>query len=258
VGKPDLPVRIDGFSRWRATADVAEKFQDGRVFIIGDAAHLMPPNGGFGGNTGIHDAHNLAWKLAQVLQGHAHPRLLESYADERRPVARFTVEQAFARYVARTAPWLAASQKTDALVHDFDIEIGYLYGRDSVHADPRTTHGMPGSRIPHYWLQRAGANVSTLDLTGHWLLLAGPNGGRWTAAAREAAAAFSTLRLDTWRVGAELEDLAAGFCPSMGITPEGAILVRPDGFVSWRSAEWRDDSAEALRRALAAALGWEK
>ena len=48
-----------------------ERFRDGRIFIIGDAAHLMPPNGGFGGNTGIHDAHNLAWKLAQVIQGHA-------------------------------------------------------------------------------------------------------------------------------------------------------------------------------------------
>jgi hypothetical protein len=97
VGKPDLPVRIDGYSRWRATADVAQKLQDGRVFIIGDAAHLMPPNGGFGGNTGIHDAHNLAWKLAQVIRGQAHPRLLETYATERRPVARFTVEQAFSR-----------------------------------------------------------------------------------------------------------------------------------------------------------------
>ena len=110
VGQPDLPVRIDGYSRWRATADIAQRFQDGRVFIIGDAAHLMPPNGGFGGNTGIHDAHNLAWKLAQVIRGHAHPRLLDSYASERRPVAHFTVEQAFSRYVARTAPWLAATQ----------------------------------------------------------------------------------------------------------------------------------------------------
>ena len=113
VGQPDLPVRIDGYSRWRATADVAQKFRDGRVFIIGDAAHLMPPNGGFGGNTGIHDAHNLAWKLAQVIHGQAHERLLESYDSERRPVARFTVEQAFSRYVARTAPWLADTQTTE-------------------------------------------------------------------------------------------------------------------------------------------------
>ncbi|HXI48067.1 MAG TPA: FAD-dependent monooxygenase, partial [Steroidobacteraceae bacterium] len=70
VGDPNLAVRIDGYTRWRATAHVAQKFQDRRIFIAGDAAHLMPPNGGFGGNTGIHDAHNLAWKLAMVIQGH--------------------------------------------------------------------------------------------------------------------------------------------------------------------------------------------
>ena len=64
AGVPDLPVKIVGLARWRATSDVARHFQDGRVFLAGDAAHLMPPNGGFGGNTGIHDAHNLAWKLA--------------------------------------------------------------------------------------------------------------------------------------------------------------------------------------------------
>ena len=69
VGVPDLKVSIDGFTRWRASACVAQRLEDKRIFILGDAAHLMPPNGGFGGNTGIHDAHNLAWKLALVLKG---------------------------------------------------------------------------------------------------------------------------------------------------------------------------------------------
>jgi 2-polyprenyl-6-methoxyphenol hydroxylase-like FAD-dependent oxidoreductase len=67
----DCPVKIDGVARWRAVSDVARHFQIGRVFIAGDAAHVMPPNGGFGGNTGIADAHNLAWKLALVLGGQA-------------------------------------------------------------------------------------------------------------------------------------------------------------------------------------------
>jgi 2-polyprenyl-6-methoxyphenol hydroxylase-like FAD-dependent oxidoreductase len=146
VGDPQLAVRIDGYTRWRATANVAQEFQDRRIFIAGDAAHLMPPNGGFGGNTGIHDAHNLAWKLALVLQGHASAKLLDSYAPERKPVARFTVEQAFARYVARTAPWLQASQRPEPLVDDLNIELGYLYNCPlGGHADPRTTRGVPGS-----------------------------------------------------------------------------------------------------------------
>jgi 2-polyprenyl-6-methoxyphenol hydroxylase-like FAD-dependent oxidoreductase len=78
VGVPDLPVRIDRVARWRATSDVARRYQDGRVFLAGDAACLMPPNGGFGGNTGIHDAHNLAWKLAYALKGVAGPDLVDT------------------------------------------------------------------------------------------------------------------------------------------------------------------------------------
>jgi 2-polyprenyl-6-methoxyphenol hydroxylase-like FAD-dependent oxidoreductase len=256
VGKPDLPVRIDGFSRWRATADVAQRFAQGRVFIIGDAAHVMPPNGGFGGNTGIHDAHNLAWKLSLVIRGQAHPRLLDTYESERRPVARFTVEQAFSRYVARTAPWLQATQKTEPIAHDFDIEIGYLYGHESVHADPRTTHGVPGSRLPHYWLERAGSRLSTLDLTGRWLLLAGPAGGRWLEAAEPAAAAFAGLPLDAYRVGGDLADPDGRFAESAGIHAGGALLVRPDAFVAWRREDEPRDAAGELRAALHSGLGY--
>ena len=246
-------MRIDGYSRWRATADVAQRFQDGRVFIIGDAAHLMPPNGGFGGNTGIHDAHNLAWKLAQVIRGHAHSapaRQLRERAAAGGALSRSS--RRFSRYVARTAPWLAATQKTDPLAHDFDIEIGYLYGRDAVHADPRTTRGMPGSRLPHYWLERGGARLSTLDLTGRWLLLAGPEGRNGRAAAKAAAQSLANLPMDAWQVGAHLSDPAGQFTTSVGISATGAILVRPDGFVAWRSESRSAPIAEA---ALRAALG---
>ena len=109
AGVPDLKVRIDGIARWRATSDVAQRFGQGRVFLAGDAAHLMPPNGGFGGNTGIHDAHNLAWKLAFMLKGVAGPGLADTYEAERRPVSKFTVEQAYARYVTRTATYLGVT-----------------------------------------------------------------------------------------------------------------------------------------------------
>ena len=147
IGVPDLPVKIDGCTRWRATSDVARQFQDGRLFLVGDAAHLMPPNGGFGGNTGIHDAHNLAWKLAFVLKGVAGAALLDSYEAERKPVARFTVEQAYTRYVTRTATYLGAKD-FQPLVHDFNIELGYHLSfarrsledgedRDKGHDDPR-------------------------------------------------------------------------------------------------------------------------
>jgi len=255
VGRSDLPVRIDGCSRWRATATVASRMRDGRIFIAGDAAHLMPPNGGFGGNTGIHDAHNLAWKLAYVLRGYAGPDLLDTYEQERKPVARFTAEQAFARYVARTAPWLASRVTPDPLVDDMHIELGYLYNsKVGVHADPHTTFGMPGSRAPHLWLERGGQRVSTIDLTGRFALLAGTEGSAWVDAARTVAREFDGLPLDAYRIGTDLKDPGNGFGAAYGVSDSGATLLRPDGFVAWRSAEADRDALGALRAALRTSL----
>jgi putative polyketide hydroxylase len=256
VGVPDLPVRIDGFTRWRATACVAQRFQDKRIFLVGDAAHLMPPNGGFGGNTGIHDAHNLAWKLALVLNAQAPARLLETYASERKPVAEFTVGQAFSRYVARTAPWLRSTHNTDPIVADFEIELGYLYGSQTgIHADPTRTRGLPGSRAPHLWLTRSGERVSTLDLVGHHVLLAGPDGAEWIEAAVGATESLGGLNLDAYRVGSELGDAGGRFAEAYGISSNGASLVRPDGFIAWRSQGETADRVGVLREALARSLG---
>ena len=79
TGVPDLEVEITGKAQWTAAERVAERFSDGRVFLAGDSAHEMSPTGAFGSNTGIQDAHNLAWKLAAVLGGWAGPGLLETY-----------------------------------------------------------------------------------------------------------------------------------------------------------------------------------
>ena len=256
VGVPDLKVRIDGYSRWRATAHVARTFQDRRIFLSGDAAHLMPPNGGFGGNTGIHDAHNIAWKLALVVAGHANKALLSTYTSERKPIAEFTVEQAFARYVARTAPWLESSQRPEPIVDDLQIELGYLYNSPfGAHLDPNTTSGMPGSRAPHLWLTRAGQRVSTMDLAGNFVVFAGSDGGQWLRAAAEAATNFPGLPLDAYCVGKDLDDPDGLFAESYGITSTGATLMRPDGFIAWRSPGESADSARALQAALAESLG---
>ena len=68
LGSDEVDVAVEDVMRWEAMADVADRFQEGRIFLAGDSAHVMPPYGGYGGNTGIHDAHNLAWKLAAVLE----------------------------------------------------------------------------------------------------------------------------------------------------------------------------------------------
>jgi 2-polyprenyl-6-methoxyphenol hydroxylase-like FAD-dependent oxidoreductase len=256
AGVPDLDVKIDGFTRWRASASVAQSFQNGRSFIVGDAAHLMPPNGGFGGNTGVHDAHNLAWKLALVLKGYAGEQLLSTYASERMPVAQLTVEQAFSRYVARTAPWLAASPPPQALVDDLNIELGYLYNSSqATHADPRTTCGMPGSRAPHLWLTRSGERVSTLDLVKNYTLLSGPDGGEWTEVVAAAASGFGGLPLDSYCIGKDVGDPDGLFAEAYGVGPQGASLVRPDGFIAWRSRQNAAERGDEMRAALTQSLG---
>ncbi|HEY7443041.1 MAG TPA: FAD-dependent monooxygenase, partial [Vicinamibacterales bacterium] len=264
AGVPDLPVQLDGVARWRATSDVARRFRDGRIFLAGDSAHLMPPNGGYGGNTGIHDGHNLAWKIAAVLKGVARPELLATYDMERRPAAKFTVEQAYTRYVTRSATYLGAKD-FQPLANDFDIELGYLYQSPAIlaeenldrgHEDPRQSLGRPGSRAPHLWFERDGQRVSTIDLFGRsFVLLTGPAGADWAKAAPEATKSFNGLVFSTHVVGrGDLSDPGQRFATSYGITDSGTTLVRPDGFVAWRAKEMVSDPGGELARVLGKVL----
>jgi 2-polyprenyl-6-methoxyphenol hydroxylase-like FAD-dependent oxidoreductase len=266
IGVPGMPLVIEDIATWQAVADVADRYSDGRIFLAGDAVHVVPPNGGFGGNTGVHDAHNLAWKLAHVVHGTAGPGLLATYDAERRPVGAFTVEQSYSRYVTRVAPYLGA-QDAQQVVDDLYLELGYRYASPAIIAEPgddrppqqhpRECQGEPGSRAPHVWLQRRGEQVSTLDLFGqNFVLLAGPRGDVWRDAARGAAERLG-VGLDVHLVGdgtGELADTDGRFAAAYGISPDGAVLVRPDGFVAWRAAEaagvTADDLAGILSRVL--------
>ncbi|WP_327693335.1 FAD-dependent oxidoreductase [Streptomyces sp. NBC_00459] len=279
VGVPDLDVEITGRAAWHAAERVAERYADRRVFLAGDSAHEMSPTGAFGSNTGIQDAHNLAWKLAAVLGGWAGPGLLGSYDMERRPVAEATSARASARSVEHSHPGYTPAPGAGGSGGPggrkggiLNVALGYRYPRGAVlGADPavpvvpegvRLT-GEPGSRAPHLWLNRAGTRISTLDLyEGSLVLLssAGTVGGAggWHDAATEVARQLS-VPLDSYRIGsgpdAELSpasDLA--WAEAHGVTPEGAVLVRPDGFVAWRSEGPQANPEEVLREALSALL----
>jgi 2-polyprenyl-6-methoxyphenol hydroxylase-like FAD-dependent oxidoreductase len=263
IGVPGIPVVIENIATWRAEANCADRFADGRVFLAGDAAHVVPPNGGYGGNTGVQDAHNLAWKLALTLAGVAGPGLLDTYDAERRPVGELTVEQAFTRYVTRVAPYLG-TENTQPIVDDFSMEIGYRYdspavvlepGSPPLHEHPRESAGRPGGRAPHVFLDRDGTRLSTLDLFGrNFVLLAGPEGGAWKDAAPTVAKGLG-VALDAYVVGSDgLADAGDSFPGSFGISPSGAVLVRPDGFVGWRAVTAADAPEDALRQALRALL----
>jgi 2-polyprenyl-6-methoxyphenol hydroxylase-like FAD-dependent oxidoreductase len=150
---PDHPVEVKSVQRWSASAGWAERFSEGRVFLVGDAAHVMPPTGGFGGNTGILDAYNLAWKLAQVLDGAASPTLLATYDAERRPASSLVVEQAYTRYVLRVDPSLPQENLAPPM-DDPSIELGTVHDSAAVAgtpaadaaplADPRNPRGRLG------------------------------------------------------------------------------------------------------------------
>ncbi|HEY1568305.1 MAG TPA: FAD-dependent monooxygenase, partial [Solirubrobacteraceae bacterium] len=264
IGVPEIPVTVEDIATWRAVADSAERYRDGRVFLAGDAAHTMPPNGGFGGNTGVQDAHNLAWKLAFVLKGLAGPGLLDTYDAERRAIGELTVEQAYARYVTRVAPYLG-TEGMQEIVDDMSMEIGYRYNSAAValepgdapglYEHPRESAGRPGSRAPHVPVERAGNSVSALDLFGGgFVLLAGPEGQAWLEAARSAASARE-MPLEGYVVGeGEVRDSGAAFGAAYGISPSGAVLVRPDGFVAWRAHDDAGASEAALHDVLEALL----
>ncbi|HET9107037.1 MAG TPA: FAD-dependent monooxygenase [Steroidobacteraceae bacterium] len=265
LGCADIPITIDSVMPWDAEAAVARRLQTGRVFIAGDAAHVMPPTGGFGGNTGVQDAHNLAWKLARVLRAEAPAALLATYEAERRPVAALSVEQAYTRYVLRTDPSLG-TDRCEPLVSDLDIELGYVYRSDAIeaeaagdaatHMSPRESRGRPGTRAPHLWLERRGQRLSTLDLYGRsFVLLAGPNADEWCRCAR-IGASEERVALVISQPGADgLEDAAGGLSDLHGIEPDGCVLVRPDGFIARRMRTGRGASVAAVRSLLSRAHG---
>ena len=265
--QPDVPVEIDDVQRWSATAACAARFQDRRVFLAGDAAHVMPPTGGFGGNTGVADAHNLTWKLALVLNGTAGPELLDTYDAERRPASELIVEQAYTRYVLRVDPALPRDNLAPPL-DDASIELGTVYrsgaildaedaAADGATLDnPRTPSGRPGTRAPHLPVERDGKAISIHDVFGRgFVLLAGSGGQAWCQAAAEVAAPTG-IPLDAYRVGVDgdLIDRDGRFAETFGTGPAGAVVVRPDGVIAWRAphpvSEQRGTLQDVLTRLL--------
>ncbi|GCE07734.1 FAD-dependent monooxygenase [Dictyobacter aurantiacus] len=243
IGRPELELEVLSVLLWEAAARVAEQMQVGNIFLVGDAAHTMPPAGGFGMNTAIQDAHNLAWKLAMVIEGEAGAGLLDTYAAERYPLACAVVKQATRELEAETpdTPGTPGDLLTSIL--------GYSYASSAImeqrHDESArciaglAAAGRPGTRASHVWLTYRDQRISTLDLFGrHFVLLPGALGGAWRGAAHTVAERMR-LKLAVYQVGIDFTFPGGdeSWHASCGITAQGALLVRPDGFVCWRSSD---------------------
>lgn len=289
IGVPDLPLQVRDVRAWRMQARIARRLRSGRVFLAGDAAHPLPPTGGQGMNTAVGDVHNLCWKLALVLRGQADASILDSYEAERLPVIRFNVEQSVRNARRMEGAGLGGIMKTHEDFREEDIArmreaipgqrahfdyhgqtFGYAYRSDLVlgtdetvsapEVDTYVASAAPGRRAPHCWLRRAegGATVSTVELFKDrcFTLLAGREGQAWTAAFLKAAVPAG-LVAQAFVVGpqGDLIDHGGAFHDLYGIGAEGAVLVRPDGHVAWRSEGAGDDAEKTMRQAIAALTG---
>jgi 2-polyprenyl-6-methoxyphenol hydroxylase-like FAD-dependent oxidoreductase len=261
----DFDYEILSVMRWVRRELVADTFGTDRVFIAGDAAHLMSPTGGLGMNTGIQDAVDLGWKLAASLDGWGGPGLMRSYGAERRPVALRNVAASTANLrrmvstrserppppeIFRGGPegdaarkaygdWYAATMRHEWFMNGYHL--GYRYDDspivvpDGTPAPPDETStytqtARPGARAPHVWLTDGR---STLDLYGRGFVLLRlgaepPSGEGIAAAARARAVPLQTVSLDAPEV--------------LDLYRRRLVLVRPDGHVAWRADAEPEDA----------------
>jgi 2-polyprenyl-6-methoxyphenol hydroxylase-like FAD-dependent oxidoreductase len=249
----DIPIEIVATDPWRARMQLADRFHAGRIFLAGDAAHLNPPWGGHGFNTGIGDAVNIGWKLGAVLQDWAPPSLLDTYELERRPVAAETIAVAATNMATLSTelsdPRLMGSDDEFASVrpavaeviqrtkegefHSLDLVLGTSYDSSPIvgeAADPTVPSSdddelrpsaAPGHRLPHHWMPDGR---SLYDLLGPEHTLVGDVHG---STADQLVAAAGRLRFPLAQVDLPVDTARRWFDASV-------VLVRPDQHVAWR------------------------
>lgn len=269
-GVPDLQYNIVTTGKWELKAQIADTFSyppgnNSRIFLLGDAAHTLPPTrGGYGANTGIGDAHNIAWKLASVLHGRSKPELLASYDAERRPTAMLRHNQTFAGpdYTQYRKEGEDYGPVWDALavelgqVYDSAIVIGgHKSDTQGLVLRPEESKGAPGVRAPHLWLLKNGKRESSLTLFGKgWTLItANP---AWNEVANSVSKRCSLPVTVICPDGDSMkEELEGALSEQFGLIEGAASLVRPDGVVAWRSKNWssHEKAQDALDKALSTA-----
>lgn len=245
TGRDDIHIQsVSWASAFTMNARLADRYRVGRVFLVGDAAHIHPPTGGQGLNTSVQDAYNLGWKLAMVVAG-ARDRLLDTYEDERRPVA--------------AAMLGLASKLLDALkrgemrrgreVHQLDI--GYPESLLALEAPERVGGLLAGDRAPDAPVRGAAGRPTRLFefFQGpHWTLLG-------YKVERSALPPRSGLHIHTIGPRGDVLDEGGHFQEAYALTSGDWVLVRPDGYVGAIVASSEIAALETYLQAVNLGLG---
>ena len=259
----EIDAEILGTDPWTARMLLVDSYRNGRVFLAGDAAHLNPPWGGHGFNTGIGDAVNIGWKLAAVIAGWGGDGLLGSYEAERRPVAERTIQEASANMSvlapelgsreldasdligeqARRKAAQAIQASKDREFHSLGLVLGYQYNASPIVVDdgtPSLPEGQnyvptarPGARLPHLWLPDG---TSLYDRLGNGLSLLRLRDDADVVPFIESAASSGVPLTVIELRGQGLEKLYGA----------SLLLVRPDQHVAWRGESVNPPTAEAV------------
>jgi len=213
--------------------------------------------------------HNLAWKIAAVLRGDADEELLDSYHAERQPLGTIITQNSLANAMSMGR----TENKAGVLPRrEFLAEQGLIFGANydsmAVVGDGSPAPALedmvteyvpsarPGGRAPHAWLKRGNEEISSIDLIGpHFLLMAGAQGEAWQRAAQGLNVSWPPLVAHVIGKHTEISDPDGNWHGAYGIEPDGAVLVRPDGYVAWRSRSGVSNPEASLRAAFDRLLG---
>lgn len=295
IGIDGIDIEIHSILPWRMQARLVDRLNVGPLFLAGDAAHPLPPTGGQGMNTGIADIHNLSWKLALVLRDLAPRALLDTYNEERRPIAQINIDQSVANALKMAKLGLSGMATADSamarsldgdgrdaaeehmrnvvpsLREHFDYlgqTFGHVYHSGALLSDGTvapafsvtdyTPDARPGHRAPHLWLLQGSARVSTIDLIGYgqFTLFTTPECTEWRVMFAQAIR-DRHLQGRAWTVGegGDLTDPSGRFHELYGLGNAGAVLVRPDGHVAFRATGVAVEPPNILDHAFDVALG---
>lgn len=235
IRKPQVQLTsINWKSVWRPNIRLADKYADQRVFLVGDAAHVHPPTGGLGMNTGIQDAYNLGWKLSQVLSG-APSTLLGTYEQERQPIAAGVLGLASEKYDALTKNQTSALKRGDA-----EKQLGVSYRGGPLAAALSDSPVQAGDRAPGATLDRNGRHIPLFNLLRgpHFTAIGyGPTATRVLdqLSAPENSAALKCITVTKTPVDSSSEsftDVNESLRQNYNLGGDAIILIRPDGYIA--------------------------